>query len=159
MAIKLGLPKGPQWFDLGFGVRVHCRPLTTAIYQCAEASARRQVAKLFDAKGEVEDHGGVIDGLPNLTTEDGRAGYGNFLFAQALAREAITEWEGIEENDGTLAKPTPEKIDEVMTWHALAETFVHKYTAAFRARIVEKKTSTGSAPGSSKADGDIATIA
>lgn len=157
MAIRLGLPREPQWIDLGHGVRIKTRPLTTAIFEAAKASAARQVSSLFDSAEEVEDHGGEIEGLPDLSTEDGRAGYGNFLFGQALARVAIMEWEGVLDADDEPAKVTPELIDEVMSWHTLCDNFVRQYSQPFNDRIVEKKGSGTSANGTTAAVPPIAT--
>lgn len=141
MAIKLGLPKKPRWLDLPQGVRVHVRPLTTAIYETALASSRQQVRRLLDAAEDVEDAGAEIDGLPDLTTEAGRAGYGNYLFAQAMARGAIIAWEGVLDEDGTLAAVSPLAVDELMSWHGIAESFIQQYTRPFQDRIVEGNAS------------------
>lgn len=157
MAIRLGLPREPQWLDLGHGVRVKCRPLTTAIFEAAKASAARQVASLFDSAEEVEEHGGEIEGLPDLATEDGRAGYSNFLFGQALARVAIMEWEGVLGEGDEPAKPTPDLINEIMSWHTLCDNFVRQYSQPFNDRIIEKKGSGLSANGTSAAGLNTAT--
>jgi hypothetical protein len=165
MAIKLGLPKKPYWIDLPQGVRVFVRPLTTAIYETAWASSQGWMRRLFDAKGDIEETGAVIEGLPDLTTEAGRQGYNNFLFAQALARDGILKWEGVledvvdddgkpvlDENDKPLTKSarlSPETIDDLMTWHAQAETFVKAYTQPFTDRIVEGNASGRSPSGTS----------
>lgn len=159
MAIRLGLPREPQWLELGHGVRAKVRPLTTAIFEAARSSAQRQVASLFDAKGEVEDHGGEIEGLPDLTTEEGRAGYSNFLFARALARVSILEWEGVTDSDGNATKPSDDLIDEVMTWHVIADTFVRQYSQPFNDRLIEKKGSGTSVNGTTAAVPSTAPVA
>lgn len=151
MAIRLGLPKNPYWIDLPQGVRVKVRPLTTAIYETALASGRAHVRRLVDARDDIEEQGAEIEGLPDLNTEEGRAGYANFLFAQALARGAILEWTGVLNEDGTEAEPSPAAIDELMIWHDCAETFVKAYTQPFISRIVEGNAS-GTLPSGTSAE-------
>jgi hypothetical protein len=157
MAYCLGMPMGARWIDLPHGVKVHVKPINTAIYQMAEAAAAREIAKLFDAKGNIEEHGGLIEGLPDLTTQEGRQGYANFIFTRALGRTAIFEWDGMYLADKVTPAPVGEAaIDELLTAPDMAEAFVGQYTAPFKARLFEKKDSMNSADGSSRADASTA---
>jgi hypothetical protein len=42
--IHLVLKREPHWLDLGHGVRVHVRPLTTALMMAARAEVQRAIA-------------------------------------------------------------------------------------------------------------------
>ena len=69
--IRIQLSPEPQWLDLGHGVRLQLMPLTTAL----------MVATRSDA---------AVQDLDPDASNDQRAA----IFAGALARRAVIDWEG-----------------------------------------------------------------
>lgn len=143
MALKLGIPKEPRWLDLGHGVRVLVRPCTTPVYNAAVQQAAVVFRDLLDAKNTVQEAGAQVVAIPDLGTEAGRQAHRNFLFAKCLARAAILDWEGVLDDDGKPVDVSHAAIDELMTFHTMAETFVTTYARPTLDRIVEGN---GSAP-------------
>ena len=156
--IVLDFPKEPYWLALPHGVRVKLRPLTTAIYESALAKARRSVADILKHKADLEDIGGTVDGVPDLSDPDAAAGFSQLVFAQALAVAAITGWEGVYLGDRITAAPlTPEHVSNLMLMHTMAEAFVVQYTRTHEALISEGNASRPSPHGTSRPAGAVPT--
>jgi hypothetical protein len=151
MALKLGIPKEPRWLDLGHGVRVFVRPCTTPVYNAAVQEAAAVFRDLLDARNTVQEAGAQVVAIPDLATEAGRQAHRNFLFAKCLARAAILDWEGVLGDDGEPVAVSHAAIDELMTFHTMAETFVTTYARPTLDRIVEGN---GSAPSLSGTSGE-----
>ena len=77
--IRINLSPEPQWLDLGHGVRLQLLPLTTAL----------MVATRSDP---------AVQALEADASNDSRAA----IFAAALARRAVVDWEGVGDADGTV---------------------------------------------------------
>ena len=107
--VRLGLPRGPRWLDIGNGVRILARPITTAIYRAATATAMRQATQVAEESGLIEDAGGSIHDLPPLD-RDGIEGVRQQFMLQALAQHAISEWQGVGDEDGNAAAVTPANV-------------------------------------------------
>lgn len=103
--LKLKLDREPRWIDLGHGVKVKVRPLTTALMKGVQAK--------FAA------HPGADD------PPSGRVA----SFVGLLAREAILEWEGVGDENGEPAPVTPENVEALMELWPLAEAFERLYLA------------------------------
>ena len=87
--LTLDLPAEPYWLDLPRGVRVEIRPVTTAVMAAAQAAAARRLAAIRIAD-------------PDLDPDMSR-GLSFAFLVKALARHAVTAWDGIGDAAG---KPT-----------------------------------------------------
>ena len=104
--LKLDLTSEPRWLDLGHGVRLRAAPLTTAM----------MVASRSDA---------AVEALPDTSTDEERA----LVFAKAIARIAVTDWEGVGDGDGAPVPVSPEGIDALLEVWPLFEAFQATYVA------------------------------
>jgi hypothetical protein len=98
--IRINLSPEPQWFELNHGVRLQLLPLTTAL----------MVATRSDP---------AVQALHADASNDARAA----VFAAALARRAIVDWEGVGDADGNLLTVSPEGIDALLSLWPIFEAF------------------------------------
>ena len=118
--IRLQLSPDPQWLDLGHGVRLQLLPLTTAL----------MVATRSDP---------AVQSLEADASNDSRAA----VFAAALARRAIVDWDGVGDADGTVIAVSPEGIDALLSLWPIFEAFNLHYVSPGMRLDAEKN---GSAP-------------
>ena len=118
--IRINLSPEPQWLDLGHGVRLQLLPLTTAL----------MVATRSDP---------AVQALDTDASNDTRAA----VFAAALARRAIVDWDGVGDADGTVIAVTPEGIDALLSLWPIFEAFNLLYVSCGMLLDAEKN---GSAP-------------
>ena len=104
--LKLNLSNEPDWLDLGHGVRVFLAPLTTAMMVAARSDP-------------------ALGALPADATDEESA----LVFAKALARNTVTEWEGVGDADGNVIPVSPEGINALLDVWPLFETFQTDYIA------------------------------
>ena len=104
--IRIQLSPEPQWFELGYGVRLLLLPLTTAL----------MVATRSDL---------AVQALEADASNDTRAA----AFAAALARRAIVNWEGVGDADGNVLPATPEGIDALLSLWPIFEAFNLHYVS------------------------------
>lgn len=104
--IRLDLSREPGWLDLGHGVRLHVLPLTTAL----------MVASRSDAQ---------VEALPDSATDEERA----VVFAKAIARRAVTDWEGVGDTQGNPVPVSPEGIDALLDVWPIFEAFQLTYVS------------------------------
>ena len=104
--IRIQLSREPQWLDLGHGVRLQLLPLTTAL----------MVATRSDP---------AVQALDAETSNDARAA----VFAAALARRAIVDWEGVGDADGNILGVTPDGIDALLSLWPFFEAFNLHYVS------------------------------
>ena len=104
--LTLDLSNEPRWHDLAPGVRVQLRPLTTAL----------MVATRSDPK---------VEAVPDATSDETRA----LIFAKALARRAVLDWEGVGNADGNVIAPGPEAIDALLDIWPIFEAFQLVYVS------------------------------
>jgi hypothetical protein len=127
----------PQWVELGDGVAVRVRPLTSAVYQGAQIAAARAAREARAAALG----GGEVDAILN-TDEAARDGRYAALFAEWLLRLAAIDWRGVGDEAGAELPPTPENLSWFAAVAALhAERFTRLYTAALDALAAEKNAS------------------
>ena len=131
--IRLDLSNEPAWLDLGHGVRLYLQPLTTAM----------MVASRNDP---------AVATLPEDATDEASA----LVFAKALARNAVLDWEGVGDADGNTIPVSPEGIDALLDVWQLFEAFQAKYVAKGLVLDVEKNASAPLPSGSSAGAMDIA---
>ena len=118
--IRLQLSPEPQWLDLGHGVRLQLLPLTTAL----------MVATRSDPE---------VQALDSDASNDSRAA----VFAGALARRAVIDWEGVGDADGNVLEITPDGIDALLSLWPIFEAFNLHYVSPGMLLDAEKN---GSAP-------------
>ena len=131
--LQLDLSNEPAWLDLGHGVRVKLRPLTTALM----VAARNDPA---------------VQDLP----EDARDEESALAFAMALARVAVLEWEGVGDADGNPIPVSAQAIDALLDLWPLFEAFQTGYVAKGLLLEQEKNASSPLPTGSSAGATDIA---
>ena len=124
--LKLDLTNAPRWLDLAPGVRVRLLPLTTAL----------MVATRNDP---------AIETLPDEATNEDRA----LVFAKALARRAVLEWEGVGDEDGEPLDLSPEGVDALLDIWPIFEAFQAGYVAKALVLEREKNVSAPSPTGTS----------
>jgi hypothetical protein len=99
--LRLTLKTGPEWLDLGHGVRLQVAPLTTAIMMAARKSAQGQIALPEGADDELADLDTDSIGL---------------AMAKAVARIVVTDWQGVGDADGNPVPVSPEGIDALLVF-------------------------------------------
>ncbi|MDP5308435.1 hypothetical protein [Paracoccus spongiarum] len=104
--LTLDLTNEPRWHDLAPGVRVRLRPLTTAL----------MVATRSDPD---------VEAVPDGTSDEERA----LIFAKALARRAVLDWEGVGDAEGNVIDPSPEAIDALLDIWPIFEAFQLVYVS------------------------------
>ena len=124
--IRINLSPEPQWLDLGHDVRLQLMPLTTAL----------MVATRSDP---------AVQALEADASNDSRAA----VFAAALARRAIVDWEGVGDADGTVVAVTPEGIDALLSLWPIFEAFNLLYVSRGMLLDAEKNGSAPSPTGTS----------
>ena len=124
--IRLQLSPEPQWLDLGHGVRLQLLPLTTAL----------MVATRSDP---------AVQDLDTEASNDARAA----IFAGALARRAVVDWEGVGDADGAVIAVTPEGIDALLSLWPIFEAFNLLYVSRGMLLDAEKNGSAPSPTGTS----------
>jgi len=134
--LKLNLSNNPEWLDLGHGVRVRLLPLTTALM----VAARNDPA---------------VSALPEDTSDEQSA----LVFAKALGRLAIAEWEGVGDDAGKPVDVSPDGVDALLDVWPLFEAFQTEYVAGGLLLDQEKNVSSPLPSGSSAGAMDIATPA
>ena len=124
--IRIQLSPEPQWLDLGHGVRLQLLPLTTAL----------MVATRSDP---------AVQDLDAEASNDARAA----IFAGALARRAVIEWEGVGGADGNVLSVTPEGVDALLSLWPIFEAFNLHYVSRGMLLDAEKNGSAPSPTGTS----------
>ena len=111
---------------LGHGVRLKLLSLTTALM----VSTRSDPA---------------VQDLDPKASNDERAA----LFAGALARRAVVDWEGVGDADGNVLPVTPEGIDALLSLWPIFEAFNLLYVSRGMLLDAEKNASASSPTGTS----------
>ena len=124
--IRINLSPEPQWLDLGHGVRLQLLPLTTALM----VATRSDIA---------------VQDLAADASNDTRAA----VFAAALARRAIVDWDGVGDESGTVIAVSPEGIDALLSLWPIFEAFNLLYVSRGMLLDAEKNGSAPSPTGTS----------
>jgi hypothetical protein len=124
--LRLNLAREPYWLDLGHGVRLHVEPLTTARMMSARA----------DPAGEA---------LPETAGQDQLA----LAMAQAVARRAVLDWEGVGDAEGNPLPVSPEGVTALLEVWPIFEAFQLGYVAKGLVLEQEKNVSAPSPSGTS----------
>ena len=124
--IRIQLSPEPQWLHLGHGVRLQLMPLTTAL----------MVATRSDP---------AVQKLDAEASNDTRAA----VFAAALARRAVVDWEGVGDANGDVLEISPEGIDALLSLWPIFEAFNLHYVSPGMLLDAEKNGSAPSPTGTS----------
>jgi hypothetical protein len=124
--LRLNLAREPYWLDLGHGVRLHIEPLTTALMMAARADP-------------------AVEALPETAGQDQLA----LTMAQAVARRAVLDWEGVGDAEGNPLPVTPEGVTALLEVWPVFEAFQLAYVAKGLVLEQEKNVSTPSPSGTS----------
>ena len=124
--LRLNLAREPSWLDLGHGVRLHVEPLTTALMMAARADP-------------------AVEALPEAAGQDQLA----LAMAQAVARRAVLDWEGVGDAECNPLPVTPEGIDALLDVWPIFEAFQLAYVAKGLVLEQEKNVSAPSPSGTS----------
>ena len=124
--IRIQLSPEPQWLDLGHGVRLQLLPLTTSL----------MVATRSDP---------AVQALEADASNDTRAA----VFAAALARRAVVDWEGVGDENGNVLEISPDGIDALLSLWPIFEAFNLHYVSPGMLLDAEKNGSAPSPTGTS----------
>jgi hypothetical protein len=121
--LTLDLPTEPYWLDLPRGVRVEIRPVTTAVMAAAQAGSARRLGALRAAEADLD---------PDMAR-----GLAFAFLVKALARHAVTAWDGIGDTSGQPLDLTPEHVERLMDLDDIAAAFWDRATGLVAAVALE----------------------
>jgi hypothetical protein len=124
--LRLDLSNAPHWLELMPELRVHLMPLTTALM----VAARNDDA---------------VTALSEDVSDEERA----LVFAKAIAKIAILDWEGVGDVDGHNIPVSPEGIDALLDIYPVFEAFHLRYVSKGLLMDAEKNVSAPLLNGSS----------
>jgi hypothetical protein len=124
--LRLDLSNAPHWLDLMPDLRVHLTPLTTALMVAARNDA-------------------AVTALSEDVSDEERA----LVFAKAIAKIAILDWEGVGDVDGHTIPVSPEGIDALLDIYPVFEAFQLCYVSKGLLMDAEKNVSAPLPNGSS----------
>ena len=107
-------------------MRLRIAPLTTALMVAARSDP-------------------ALEALPETASDETRA----LVFAKAIARIAVSDWEGVGDADGNPVPVTPEGIDALLEVWPIFEAFQAAYVAGGLLLDAEKNVSAPSPTGTS----------
>ncbi len=121
--LTLDLPTEPYWIDLPRGVRVEIRPVNTAVMAAAQAAAARRLGAVRAASDDLD---------PDMAR-----GLSFAFLVKALARHAVTAWEGVGDSAGQPLPLSPEAVERLMDLDDIAAAFWDRATAPVAAVAAE----------------------
>jgi len=121
--LTLDLPVEPYWLDLPRGVRVEIRPVTTTVMAAAQAGSARRLGALRGAEADLD---------PDMAR-----GLAFAFLVKALARHAVTAWDGIGDAAGQPLDLTPEHVERLMDLDDIAAAFWDQATRPVAAVAAE----------------------
>ena len=121
--LTLDLPITPYWLNLPRGVRVEIKPVTTAVMAAAQAAAARNLGALRAIE-------------PDLDPDMSR-GLAFAFLVKALARHAVTAWEGVGDTAGKPLPLSPDAVERLMDMDDIAAAFWDRATAPVAAVATE----------------------
>ena len=113
--LTLDLPIEPYWLDLPRGVRVEIRPVTTAVMAAAQAGSARRLGALRASETDLD---------PDMAR-----GLAFAFLVKALARHAVTAWDGVGDATGKPLPLSPEAVERLMDLDDIAAAFWDRATA------------------------------
>jgi hypothetical protein len=112
--LTLDLPVEPYWLDLPHGVRVEIRPVTTAVMAAAQSASSRRLGAVRASDADLD---------PDMAR-----GLAFAFLVKALARHAVTAWEGVGDAAGKPLPLSPEAIERLMDMDEMAAAFWDRAT-------------------------------
>lgn len=160
MRLRLTVAREPRWLTLANGIRVHVRPLTTAISEAAFADALERVRPLRVAAEDAARAGMPMDGAePNGANAAWVQGLQWQFLIEAHLRYGALAWEGVGDEDGEPLPVTPEACAAFAEHPDLGREFYRLYRADLDAMEAEGNASALSAGGATPGAPNIATAA
>ncbi len=159
------VPSETAVIDLPNGVSVTVIPCDTVVYEAARAKMHRLLADFQQQQADAASVGVPVAGIPDLTDEDLRTGFAQYLFVVALAQAGITGWSGPTRGKTPidLSSLTPPERDaaiaRLMRDPAMADSFAVAYTRAYRELAAEGNASAPAPHGSTAAGATTANAA
>jgi hypothetical protein len=145
--IRLNLPTEPYWLDLPLDVRLHVRPLDTAVYEACRYRAAREAKRRIEERKDSEAIASI--------DEDDADGLATFLVTAALAKAAIIEWEGVETADGSdIAPVTETTVSDLMRIPLIASEFRRRILEPYE-HLVSEGNASGPSPDGALAEAPI----
>ena len=121
--LTLDLPVEPYWLDLPRGVRVEIRPVTTAVMAAAQAGSARRLGALRAAEADLD---------PDMAR-----GLAFAFLVKALARHAVTAWQGVGDTAGDPLALSGEAVERLMDLDDIAAAFWDQATRPVAAVTAE----------------------
>ena len=121
--LTLDLPTEPYWLALPRGVRVEIRPVTTAVMAAAQAGSARRLGALRAATEDLD---------PDMAR-----GLAFAFLVKALARHAVTDWQGVGDAAGKPLPLSPEAVERLMDMDEMAVAFWDRATGPVAAVALE----------------------
>jgi hypothetical protein len=109
--------------DLPRGVRVEIRPATTAVMAAAQVGSARRLGALRAAEADLD---------PDMAR-----GLAFAFLVKALARHAVTAWEGVGDTAGKPLALSPEAVERLMDMDEIAAAFWDRATGPVAAVSLE----------------------
>lgn len=126
--LRLDLPTEAFWVDCPHGVRLLCRPLTTALNHAVGARAARRLNAIREATPDD----------PRVTDPDIERGTLLAEVTVAMAEILVQAWEGVGNADGTEAMPvSPEGLRALMSIPEIAGAFNDGVSAPLTRMVTE----------------------
>jgi hypothetical protein len=150
--LKLNLQKEPYWLELPAQVRVKVRPLSSAVMQVAQNQAVREMLELRKERAARLEAGTDVTGIPDIDDPHIRNALSETLLINALARQAILEWEGVMLPDSDAPAPVnAQTVADLMDIWFIAQEFWKQYTRSLDLLEIEGNGSRPVANGTSAA--------
>ncbi len=124
--LRLNLSREPEWLELAPGLRLLLAPMSTALMMAARADP-------------------AVQDLPEYASNDARG----MVFARALARRALLDWEGVGDAEGKPLPITPDGIDALLDIFPIFDAFQTEFVGKGLVLDAEGNASAPSPTGSS----------
>ncbi len=122
--LRLNLKKESYWLDMPANVRLHVRPLTTAIMSAAQSQVIKRILAMREERK-------ADPALPDVDDDQTRLGLSESLLIKALARGAIIEWQGVLMPDSDTSAPVNDQsVHDLMDIWFIAQEFWKQYTSS-----------------------------
>jgi hypothetical protein len=121
--LTLDLPTEPYWIDMPRGVRLEIRPVTTAVMAAAQAGSARRLGVARASEADLD---------PDMAR-----GLAFAFLVKALARHAVTDWDGVGDIAGKVLPLSPEAVERLMDMEEMASAFWERATAPVASVVTE----------------------
>lgn len=146
--MRLNLNRGVQPYVLVSAadgaplVTIHARPCLTHVMEQAKSDA-----EILELVNEIK--GDMPEGTSAEAELLQSRGQFSVLLAKAIARQVIDSWEGLEDDDGSPAPVTPDRVDALLDLAPIYDAFIAVYMGRWLTLSAEKNDSAPSPIGTS----------